>query len=171
MKLLVGLGNPGEKYAKTRHNVGFMTVVSLASREGVGLGRKERIGGKEVLLLLPQTFMNRSGEAVRQVCDTYRISDGSLMVVHDDLDLPLGRVKRDFDAGSAGHRGVASVIDALGTKGFHRIRIGIGRPPVKEDVEPFVLAPFEENEKDKAREAVEEAVRLAREWVIEEDNQ
>ena len=162
------MGNPGKKYAGTRHNVGVEAVRSFADQEGLSLTGKG-FSSQNLLLLLPQTFMNRSGEAVREACDFYRIAVRDLMVVHDDLDLPLGKVKRVRDAGAAGHRGVASVIEVLGTGDFHRIRIGIGRPARKEEVEGFVLSPFEEGEKDQVREMIEEAARLLKEWVRQEE--
>lgn len=173
MKLVVGLGNPGREYAKTRHNIGFMVVDHLAREEEVKVSKKGfsslwakgKIGDEEVLFLLPQAFMNRSGEAVREIKDYYRIEDRDLVVVHDDLDLPLGRIKLDFEAGAAGHRGVGSIIEVLGTKGFYRVRIGIGRPARKEEVEAYVLSPFEEGEEEAVCETVKDAVKILREWI------
>ena len=120
------------------------------------------------MLLLPQEFMNRSGGAVREAASYYRVSPEELLVVHDDLDLPLGRVKVDFDSGGAGHRGVGSFIDEIGTKAFYRIRIWIGRPARKEEVEGFVLSPFEPGDRDIVEGMVNEAVAATRRW-IEED--
>ena len=170
---MVGLGNPGREYAKTRHNIGCMVVGQLAKEEGIGVSKKGfsslwakgKVGGQEVLFLLPQTFMNRSGEAVREIKDYYRIEDRDLVVVHDDLDLPFGRIKLDFEAGAAGHRGVSSLIEVLGTKGFYRVRIGIGRPMKKEEVEAYVLSPFEEGEEAAVGETVQDAVKILREWI------
>jgi PTH1 family peptidyl-tRNA hydrolase len=154
-----------------------VAVGRFAEEEGIEISKKGfsslwskgKIGGREVLFLLPQTFMNRSGEAVREIKDYYRIGDRELTVVHDDLDLPLGRVKLDFDAGAAGHRGVGSMIETLGTKGFYRIRIGIGRPMKKEEVEGYVLSPFGEGEKEIVQEAIKSATQLLKKWIYEED--
>jgi PTH1 family peptidyl-tRNA hydrolase len=176
MKLVVGLGNPGEKYEETRHNVGCKAVERLAERHGVRISKKGfsslwgkgSVGGEDVLFLLPQTYMNLSGGAVREVLDYYRLAAGRLAVAHDDLDLPLGRVKWDFDAGAAGHRGVASMIDHLGTKAFYRARMGIGRPERKEDVENFVLSPFAKGEREAAEAMTEEAVGLLEKWIQED---
>ena len=117
------------------------------------------------MLLLPQAFMNRSGEAVREAASYYRVPPEELLVVHDDLDLPLGRVKVDFDSGGAGHRGVGSIIETLGTKGFHRIRIGIGRPVRKEEVESFVLSPFDPGDREGIEGMVNEAVSATKRWI------
>lgn len=167
------MGNPGAKYQKTRHNIGFVVVSRLAEEEGFEISRKGfsslwakgPVGGEEVVFLLPQTFMNRSGEAVREARDFYRVEEESLMVVHDDIDLPLGRVKGDRDAGAAGHRGVDSIIEVLGTKKFHRVRLGVGRPANKEEVESFVLSPFEKVEETTVRTMVIEATEVLKQWL------
>lgn len=153
-----------------------MVVEALARDGGVtiskkgfsGLWRRSSLGGEEVLWLLPQGFMNRSGGAVREARDYYKVSDRDLMVVHDDLDLPLGRLKLDFDAGPAGHRGVTSIQEALGTRGFYRLRVGIGRPATKEGVEQFVLSPFEKMDEGAVREVVREAGGLLKKWILSE---
>ncbi len=174
MKMVVGLGNPGEKYHGTRHNVGFDVVRGLAGEAGVRIAKKsfsslwakEKVGGREVLFLLPQTFMNRSGEAVGEAMGFYKVLPQDLMVVHDDLDLALGRVKADFNAGAAGHRGIGAIIDRLGTKEFHRIRLGIGRPERKEDVEGFVLSPFGSGDRETVAVMKAEAVGELRKWIV-----
>lgn len=117
---------------------------------------------------LPQSFMNLSGPAVREIKDYHRVSDRNLMVVHDDLDLPLGRIKTAFDSGAAGHRGVDSIIGQLGTRQFHRTRIGIGRPISQEEVEDFVLSPFEKKDQELVEESVAEAVKILKKWICEE---
>lgn len=140
MHVVIGLGNPGSAYQKTRHNVGFWTVDLLAKRWGIGLSRNistcmSRIGegqrnGEKVLLAQPQTYMNRSGEAAGQIRDFYRLSVPDFLVVHDDLDLPAGRIRiKRGGGGAGGNRGVASVIEVLGHKDFVRVKIGVGRPP------------------------------------------
>lgn len=136
MRLIVGLGNPGEKYRKTRHNVGYMVIDELAGQNPTGF-----------ILEKPGTFMNESGKAVKRLVATLKLSADELIIVHDDIDLPLGKYKISFGRGSAGHKGVQSIIDALGTKDFQRVRMGIcpknGKP---EKVEEFVLKNFTKEE-------------------------
>lgn len=119
------------------------------------------------MLLLPQTYMNLSGKAVREASDFYKLSPVQVAVVHDDLDLALGRVKWDFEAGAGGHRGVSSTIDHLGTKAFYRVRMGIGRPATKEQVEGYVLTPFAKDEREAVEAMTEEAVGLLEKWILE----
>jgi peptidyl-tRNA hydrolase, PTH1 family len=136
MKLIVGLGNPGSEYAANRHNVGFMSINHLARANGIKLDRKQglaRIGigsiaGQDVVLARPQTYMNVSGESVLRLVNKYRVDLTDLIVIHDDLDLPLGRLRLGFDSSSGGHNGIKSIIGSLGSQQFHRVRIGIGRP-------------------------------------------
>ncbi len=158
--LLVGLGNPGPEYARTRHNLGFLVLDELARRAGLARARrKRRYSGRilqagDRLLLWPQTYMNLSGRSVGPALHALGLGPERLVVVHDDLDLSLGKIKVKRGGGSAGHKGVASVIEALGTGDFCRIRCGIGRPGPGEDVVDYVLGPFAEEE----REAVEQMV-------------
>lgn len=176
MKLVAGLGNPGEKYEKTRHNIGFHVVGRLAERHGVRISKKGfsslwakgEVGGEDVIFLLPQTFMNLSGGAVREALEYYRLAPAQLAVAHDELDLPLGRVKWAFEAGTAGNKGVSSIVDHLGTKAFYRARLGIGRPEMKEQVEGYVLSPFGKDEREDAEAMTEEAVGLLEKWIQEE---
>lgn len=173
MKMVIGLGNPGRQYEATRHNIGFMVVGRLADEQGIRVSKKVfsslwskgMVAGREVMFLLPQEFMNRSGGAVQEAASYYRVSSEELLVVHDDLDLPLGRVKVDFDSGGAGHRGVGSIIEALGTKKFHRVRIGIGRPVRKEEVEGFVLSPFDPGDREVVEGMIDEAVAATKRWI------
>lgn len=120
------------------------------------------------MLLLPQTYMNLSGKAVREALDFYKLSPQQVVVTHDDLDLVLGRVKWDFEAGAGGHRGVSSIIDHLGTKAFYRVRLGIGRPDRKEEVEGYVLSAFAKSEKEAVEAMTEEAVGLLEKWIQED---
>ncbi len=145
--VVVGLGNPGAEYADTRHNVGWMVLDCWAEQIG-GITWRE---GKwqaavardaETLLVKPQTYMNHSGQAVRAVLAYHRLTVAQLVVVHDDLDLPFGTIKRSEGSGSAGHRGVADVIAQLGTDQFRRVRIGIGRPSGNFDATDYVLSQF-----------------------------
>ncbi len=148
--LVVGLGNPGARYAHTRHNVGAMVVETLAKRHHISLtlGAEAAfagdgpVDGRRLALAFPQTFMNRSGESVRPLVRCYQIEDLSrLVIVHDELDLPPGTVRVKFGGGLAGHNGLKSIRDHLHTTDFTRIRIGIGRPSGSEDVADYVLRP------------------------------
>ncbi len=150
MKVVVGLGNPGKKYAQTRHNLGFLVVDRIASENHVTVKRKKRdslIGewqadGERVLLVKPQTFMNHSGEAVRQLLRLFPFTARDLIVIHDDLDLPFGRIRIRPRGGAGGHRGMASILEALGEEDFFRVRVGIGRPPAGVDPTDYVLERF-----------------------------
>jgi len=162
-KLVVGLGNPGEKYERTRHNVGWMVLDALAKRLGVEFSREKFNGlygeafvnGEKVFLLKPLTYMNRSGDCVGKFARFFKVEPGSVVAVYDDLDLPLGTLRFKPKGSSGGHRGVESLIAALGTKEFPRLRVGIGRPATKEEVVNFVLSPFSEEEWPVIEEAVE----------------
>ncbi len=175
MKLIVGLGNPGSRYVRTRHNVGFMAVERIARHFGIGLGSEKFSSvwgkggwkGQELGFLLPQTFMNLSGDAVRAAAAFYKVEVRDLLVAHDDLDLVPGRVKLGFDSGDAGHKGVRSTIAALGTQEFFRARIGIGRPERKEEVESYVLSPFQKEETTALEGALEEIQKLVERWIMD----
>jgi PTH1 family peptidyl-tRNA hydrolase len=137
MKLIVGLGNPGREYAGTRHNIGFMVVDRLASVLGVTVEGKMckalvgqgRINGEKVVLAKPQTYMNLSGDAVGALVNWFKLTAADLLVIYDDLDLASGKLRLRAGGGSGGHKGMQSIIQALGTDGFPRVRVGIGRPP------------------------------------------
>jgi PTH1 family peptidyl-tRNA hydrolase len=154
MYLLVGLGNPGPQYSESRHNVGFMLLDYLAAETGIGFAEsrwkamtaKTAISGVAVVMLKPETFMNLSGIAVSRAAHFYKIAPDRIIVIHDDLDIELGRIKIVSGGGDGGHKGVRSIIDHLGTSDFPRIKIGIGRPagPVLPD--KYVLAKFEAEE-------------------------
>ena len=148
MWLIVCLGNPGRKYARTRHNVGFMVADDIASRYGIELKTKESymigkgsVEANEVILMEPLTFMNRSGAAVKEIMRKYPLESENLIVVHDDLDMETGKLKIRKRGSSGGHRGVDSIIEGIGTREFIRVKIGIGR---EEDVpsEEYVLKNF-----------------------------
>lgn len=166
MRVVVGLGNPGPGYEKTRHNVGFWVVERLAKRWGSQISRRAHrslvgeafLGGETVLLVKPQTFMNRSGEAVVRLRDFYHLPPSGFIVVHDDMDLAIGRIRVRENGGPGGHWGVESVIAALGARDFPRIKVGIGRPPAGEDPVDFVLHPFTPVEEESIFLAVERAV-------------
>ncbi len=147
---MVGLGNPGPEYARTRHNVGFAVVERLAVEAGARFGPNRfqaeaaaaELSGIPVTLLKPQTFMNRSGLAVAAWLEALQLPASHLVVIHDDLDLPLGRLRVVGSAGPGGHRGVASIQETLGTQAVPRVRVGIGRPHEGEDAAERVLEEF-----------------------------
>ena len=153
MRLIVGLGNPGSRHARNRHNIGFIAAEAIARRHGFAAFRSRFkgelaegvIGGERLLLLLPQTFMNLSGEAVLAAMSFYRIAPAEIVVIHDELDLRPGKVRVKLGGGNAGHNGLRS-IDAMIGPDFWRIRIGIGHPGVKELVHPYVLQNFPPDE-------------------------
>ncbi len=146
---LIGLGNPGKEYEQTRHNVGFQVLDRLIARYSPGMmGRKFRASwgfamaeGRKILFAKPLTFMNRSGDAVGEIVKYFGIPPGRMLVIHDDLDLPFGRIRIAQRGGSGGHKGIQSIIDQVGSPDFPRLKIGIGRPKHGEPVETFVLQP------------------------------
>jgi PTH1 family peptidyl-tRNA hydrolase len=164
--LVVGLGNPGKGYDKTRHNIGFRVVESWAGELCVRLtGRrfqaesvKARVDNLNILLVRPLTYMNESGRSVRAFADYYDIENRRIVAVHDDLDLPLGRIKVVKNGGAGGHKGVRSIIDHLGTPDFCRVKVGIGRPRHGETVEAYVLSPFYEDERVSVESVITAAV-------------
>ncbi len=136
MKLIVGLGNPGRGYANSLHNLGFMCLSHFARTHSIRFDKKQakartgsgEVAGNKVLLARPHTYMNQSGQAVSQLVRKFKVSIDDLIIVHDDLDLPLGTIRIRPGGGSAGHKGIESIITELGSQDFPRIRVGIGRP-------------------------------------------
>ena len=174
MRVIIGLGNPGPEYRKTRHNVGFWVVDVLAQRWGIRLSRRAflsltgdgQLKGEKVLLVQPETYMNRSGETAIRIRDFYRLELSDFVVVHDDLDLPLGRVRvKRGGGGAGGNRGVASLIAAFSSKEFVRIKVGIGRPPGRQDPANFVLQPFTPQEEASILPAVDNAADAVEMWI------
>jgi PTH1 family peptidyl-tRNA hydrolase len=162
MKLIVGLGNPGRGYAHNRHNIGFMCLGDFARKQGIRFDRKRgkartgigEVAGEGVILAKPQTFMNLSGESVSRLVSGFDIALGDLLVVHDDLDLTLGKIRLRRGGSSGGHKGVDSIISSLGSQDFPRLRVGIGRPALDENhsesgegVISYVLSDFTPVEK------------------------
>ena len=155
--LMVGLGNPGTRYSRTRHNFGFMFLDRLCeadapeqacgreSAKGKALVRNMRWGGQEWLLVKPQTYMNLSGGPTGELSRFYKLSPEQVLIIHDELDLPLGRMQLRKGGGAAGHKGVASVAQHLGSKDFFRLRLGVGKPEVGE-ASDYVLRPFSADE-------------------------
>lgn len=169
MKLIVGLGNPGEKYKKTRHNLGSLMVDYLAAgdewkenKKANCLYLKKQIGLEEVELIKPLTFMNNSGKAVNYIQKKHRLKPEDILIIHDEIDLPLGEIRIQQGRGPAGHKGVQSIIDQLGTKDFIRMRIGI-RPTDQEtiiDTEKFVLEKFTAEEEKIVQKIIKRATEL-----------
>ncbi len=163
--VVLGLGNPGPDYEGTRHNLGADTVRTAAGRFGLSLSKaslgslwaKGAIAGRQVVAALPQTFMNRSGLAASQLLGYYKLGPECLVAVHDDLDLPLGRIKVSRGGGAGGHKGVASLMQALGTGDFARLKVGIGRPRYDEPVERYVLAGFYSDQNEEVVNTIEAA--------------
>ncbi|MCS7173680.1 MAG: aminoacyl-tRNA hydrolase [Armatimonadetes bacterium] len=163
MRLVVGLGNPGRRYRGTRHNVGWEVVDRLGARWDVEISREEgealvgrgEIGGVGVLLVKPLTYMNRSGEAVRWLMHRYGLRPQEIVVVYDDVDLPMGSIRVRARGGAGGHHGMASVLEALGTQEIPRVRVGIGRP--RGDAAEYVLSRFAPGERPAMEEAMERA--------------
>ncbi len=163
MKLIIGLGNPGRGYASNRHNVGFMCLNHFARTQGIRFDKKQgkaRVGTGEVIdnkvvLARPQTYMNRSGDSVSRLVKRFKISLDALLVIHDDLDLPLGKIRLRQGGGSGGHKGIESIISCLGSQDFIRLRVGTGRPVATgdgneisdADIIDYVLSDFSAQER------------------------
>lgn len=165
MWVVVGLGNPGEEYAATRHNAGFLLVRRVARARGAELRGRSfkartaavRSGDDEVLLALPQTFMNRSGASVREIVAKNSLPPERLVVVYDDLDIPTGEIRVRKRGSPGTHKGMISIVEALGTREFPRLRIGIGPLPAGEDAAEYVLAPFDRDERPLLERSLDEA--------------
>lgn len=176
MKLIIGLGNPGEKYDQTRHNIGFRVIDECSNRLGINVNQTkfksmfgyEVVQGEKLCLLKPLTYMNLSGEAVRPFIDYYKISVEDIVVVYDDLDLPPGKIRLRQKGGHGGHNGIKSLIAHLGTEKFKRIRVGVGRPPIGIQVSNYVLGTFSPEEKPLVSEAVVNSTDACETWLKED---
>ena len=164
MKLILGLGNPGRGYHWTRHNVGFLLLDDLAKKQGIEVTRRGmkslygrgRIGPEEVILAKPQTFMNLSGEAAQRLLQFFKIPPQNLVVLHDDLDLPPGKLRVRIRGSHGGHKGIQSIIEALGDDGFIRFKMGIGRPGRPgQDPADFVLEPVTGGQREEFKKMIE----------------
>ena len=164
--LLVGLGNPGPNYAKTRHNLGFMVADVLAGRMGERFKVHKRSGaevatgrlaGRSVVLAKPRVYMNESGRQIGPLARFYSVTAADIIVVHDELDIEFGRIRLKLGGGEGGHNGLRSLASALGTKDFQRVRIGIGRPPGRKDPAAFVLENFTAAERPEVPTIIEQA--------------
>jgi PTH1 family peptidyl-tRNA hydrolase len=177
--LIVGLGNPGARYAHTRHNVGFDVAWELGRRHGATFkscpaqlpceSATATLGGERILIARPLTFMNRSGQAVSGLMRYYKLGPEDLMVIHDDVDQDLGRLKVVLSGGPGGHKGIISIIEHLGGNGFRRIKVGIGRPRFNEPVEQFVLEPFYSDQREEAQATINRAADACEALILQGD--
>ncbi|AEI68549.1 aminoacyl-tRNA hydrolase [Corallococcus macrosporus] len=178
MKLIVGLGNPGREYERHRHNIGFMVVEALLSRARAELNQGKfaaragqgTLGGERVLFLEPQTFMNLSGRSVGEAARFYKVPVADVLVIHDELDLPLGRLQLKAGGGSGGHNGLKSIVSSLGDEGFIRLRFGIGKPEgpnARERVSGYVLSNFDDGERRELDALIDRAMDMTELWLRE----
>jgi peptidyl-tRNA hydrolase, PTH1 family len=173
MKIVAGLGNPGPKYDRTRHNVGYRVIEELSQRLAAGKPRlrfdatlaEGNLGGEKVLLASPQTYMNESGRSVRQLVDFYGLQLSDLLVVCDDFNLELARLRMRTGGSAGGQKGLADIIRKLATEEFPRLRIGIGRPPEQMDAADFVLSKFKRSEQNTIDDAVVRAAEGVELWI------
>ena len=174
MILVVGLGNPGKEYSLSRHNIGFMVVDELSNRLGVNLNKIEFtslyseavLEEKKLILLKPQTYMNRSGKAVSETVKFFKIPLKDVIVVYDEMDIPFGSLKIKVGGGSAGHRGIESIISSVGDDDFIRVRVGIGKPVQKSEGVTHVLSRFKKEEKRMIEEVVSRAADAVWEIIV-----
>lgn len=173
MKLIVGLGNPGREYELTRHNIGFMAIDELAKRWNISLNEQKFKGvfgagfvnGEKIILLKPLTYMNLSGESIRPLMDYYKIDVEDFVVLYDDLDIPVGKLRLRMKGSAGGHNGVKSTISHLGTQEFQRIRMGIDRPKNGMKVVDYVLGRFTSEEIPDVNHSIEKAADACEEWL------
>jgi len=167
IKLIIGLGNPGQKYARTRHSVGFMVIDALAEKYGIELNKnkfdahfgKGRIGDTDVILVKPMSYMNLSGQPVQQYKNFFKIKQGDILVIHDDIDLEFRILKIKLKGGHGGHNGIRSLIESLGGGNFTRFRIGVGRSGFGAGVSDHVLGKFEGDELDVLEQIIDHTVK------------
>ncbi|UFJ40539.1 aminoacyl-tRNA hydrolase [Brevibacillus humidisoli] len=172
MKVIVGLGNPGRKYEETRHNLGFKAIDKISDKWSIPVQQNKfralvgegRIESERILLVKPQTYMNLSGESVSEVLSFYKLTPDDLLVVHDDLDLPVGKLRLREKGSAGGNNGLKSIIQHLGTQEFKRIKIGIGRPEPGRSVSDYVLQVFSPSDREVVEQAVEQAAEAAVKW-------
>jgi len=173
--LIAGLGNPGPRYANTRHNIGFRVLDQLAARHNLTFSRTEQraqvtagtILGQRVLLAKPMTYMNLSGDSIAPLARFYKIAPERILIVCDDLDIPLGTLRLRKSGSSGGQNGMKHIIERLGTQDINRVRFGIGRPPGRMDPADYVLTPFKGDEDILAAEVADRAVSAIEAWLTE----
>ena len=179
MYLILGLGNPGRRYQFTRHNIGFMVLEKIAAHWNVVLKQKSfdalwnrgKIAGIDVLLAMPQTYMNLSGNAARRLLAYFKLDISNLIVIHDDLDLPFGKIRLKSGGGDAGHKGLKSITTCLGSADFMRVRMGIGKPSDRTPVEDYVLQRFNPDESAMLQQSIQSASEAVEEIVISDMQQ
>ncbi|MGZ9587090.1 aminoacyl-tRNA hydrolase [Paenibacillus marinisediminis] len=162
MKWIVGLGNPGVQYASTRHNIGFMAIDELADRFNISVRDSKckalvgegRVGTEKVVLIKPMTYMNLSGETVRAYMDYYKASLEDLIVLYDDMDTEVGKIRLRYQGSAGGHNGIKSIIQHTGTQSFNRVRLGISRPAPGRDIVDYVLQAFTKTDRDPVQQAI-----------------
>lgn len=179
MKAVVGLRNPGPEYESTRHNIGYEVVARLAQNQGERWRRgpsntraetvETRIDGEKVVLAAPLTYMNESGRSVRSLVDYFGVGSDDLLVVHDDIDLPFGRLRLQAGGGTGGHNGLRSLEKALGHRDFERLKFGVGRPPGRMDPADFVLRPFAKAERAEVELMIEDSAEAAAAWITDRE--
>ncbi|WP_164013499.1 aminoacyl-tRNA hydrolase [Pyxidicoccus trucidator] len=178
MKLIVGLGNPGREYERHRHNIGFMVVEALLPRARAQLNQEKfaakvgqgTLAGERVLFVEPQTFMNLSGRSVAEAARFYKVAVEDVLVIHDELDLPFGRLQLKAGGGSGGHNGLKSTVSSLGDEGFIRLRFGIGKPEgpnARERVSGYVLSGFDDGERRQLEELIGRSMDMTETWIRE----
>ncbi len=165
-KLIAGLGNPGDSYSRTRHNIGFQVVEAIAEKAGAAFSKtrfnatfcRTTFHGQEVFLAKPLSYMNRSGLPLRNLTDYFKISPNDMIVIHDDMDLPFGAVKIVQNRGSGGHNGIKSIVEAFGTRDYIRVRVGVGHPHTTTGVTGYVLGSFTPGEQRELDQVIQDAV-------------
>ena len=175
MKMMVGLGNPGNEYAGTRHNVGWMLVDALAEHLGInewrsrekGMVAEGRIGSEKILLVKPLTYMNNSGECVGPLMRWYKLEPEDIMAAHDDMDIPIGTIRIRKKGSAGGHNGINSLLSHIGSENFGRLRIGIGRPQPGWSVINHVLAQFNDQEQEEIGDAIKQLIPAVECMVLE----
>lgn len=178
MKIIAGLGNPGQKYDKTKHNTGFMTIDHYLDEKGLsldkdkfeGLWTKQKINGEDVILLEPQTYMNESGRSVSQVANFFKVDPEDILIIQDDMDMPIGKIRIRANGKSGGHNGIKSIIRDLGTEKFNRLKIGI-RHPKNATVVSWVLTPFNDEQQKLMDDAFDTSVKIIDDFIAGRDSQ
>lgn len=177
MKMIIGLGNPGQKYVNTKHNIGFITLDEWAYQNKTTFNKnkfdalymEERVKGEKILFIKPMTYMNESGRAVRPFMDYFNVATDEIVVVYDDMDMPVGRIRLRQKGSAGGHNGIKSIIQHIGTQEFNRIRIGVGRPKQNMSVVQHVLSPFPEEEHGDVLFSVKESVKAIDDYISGND--
>ncbi|WP_409303644.1 aminoacyl-tRNA hydrolase [Peribacillus sp. SCS-155] len=173
MKIIIGLGNPGRQYEKTRHNIGFEVIDALSDKWNIQLDQAKHKGiygtgvknGEKILLLKPLTYMNLSGESIAEVMNFYKADLQDIVLLYDDLDLPVGKIRLRQKGSAGGHNGIKSAIAHLGSQEFNRIRIGIGRPAGRMPVTDYVLGRFTQEEWNEMGKVIEKTVDACDDWI------